>query len=109
MKKRKKMSDYEISLILTFTGIPVWQQLLYMGSFIPEYIIVPTGLTFLAIWFPAIWQMVSCFFAIQYMRKNPDQQKKAMLCLLLALMVYIIYAVISLLINGMLGSTWHLK
>lgn len=75
-----------------------------------------SGVHYCANWFNFFGYLVSgnmadgiMFFAIQYMRKNPDQQKKAVLCLLLALMVYIIYAVISLLINGMLGSTWHLK
>ena len=81
--KKRKMSDYDISLMLTLISIPVW--------------------------LPVIWQMVSCFFAIRYIRQNPDKQKIGAGCLAIVLWVYMIDAFLSLIATGITYNTWHIK
>ena len=106
--QKKRMSDYDISLMLTVISIPVWLPTLFVWSFLPIEL-VPQFINFFVLWFPVIWQMVSCFFAIRYIRQNPDKQKKGAGCLAIVLWVYMIDAFLSLIATGITYNTWHIK
>ena len=71
--------------------------------------LVPQFINFFVLWLPVIWQMVSCFFAIRYIRQNPDKQKKGAGCLAIVLWVYMIDAFLSLIATGITYNTWHIK
>ena len=104
--QKKRMSDYDISLMLTLISIPVWLPTLFVWSFLPIEL-VPQFINFFVLWLPVIWQMVSCFFAIRYIRQNPDKQKKGAGCLAIVLWVYMIDAFLSLIATGITYNTWQ--
>ena len=59
----KKLKDNEISLLMDFTGIPVSIPLQALFTFFSCGDISTEAVVFCN-WFPVMWQMAACFFAI---------------------------------------------
>ena len=75
--QKKRMSDYDISLMLTLISIPVWLPTLFVWSFLPIEL-VPQFINFFVLWLPVIWQMVSCFFChTLYTTKSGQTEKRS--------------------------------
>ena len=70
----KKLKDNEISLLMDFTGIPVSIPLQALFTFFSSGDISTEAVVFCN-WFPVMWQMAACFFAIRYIRKNPNDRR----------------------------------
>ena len=67
----KKLKDNEISLLMDFTGVPAGILLQVLFTFFSNGNISTETVAF-CLWFPTMWQMAACFFAIRYIRKNPN-------------------------------------
>ena len=100
MQKKSKTNDHEISLMITLTSIPAWWWILVIWFLIPGEI-VPKFVNYLVLWFPAICQMVSCFFAVRFIRQNPDKRKKGIGGIVLVLVFYIGTALLSFVLTQM--------
>lgn len=106
--QKKRMSDYDISLMLTLISIPVWLPTLFVWSFLPIEL-VPQFINFFVLWLPVIWQMVSCFLPYVIYDKIRTNRKKGARCLAIVLWVYMIDAFLSLIATGITYNTWHIK
>lgn len=66
--KKTDMNDFEQSIVLSVTCIPMTQVfMLLAGS-------MPTGLALFLLWCPVIWQISAVFFAIRFFKNNPQQK-----------------------------------
>ena len=63
----KKLKDNEISLLMDFTGVPAGILLQVLFTFFSNGDISTETVVF-CLWFPTMWQMAACFFAIRYKR-----------------------------------------
>ena len=69
--KKTDMNDFEQSIVLSVTCIPMTQIfMLLAGS-------MPTGLALFLLWCPVIWQISAVFFAIRFFKNNPRKKMKA--------------------------------
>ena len=84
----KKLKDNEISLLMDFTGIPVSIPLQALFTFFSSGDISTEAVVFCN-WFPVMWQMTACFFAIRYIRKNPNDRRGGVIYLGISLISYI--------------------
>ena len=100
MQKKSKTKDHGISLMITLTSIPAWWWIFFIRFLTPGEI-VPKFMNYLVLWFPAICQMVSCFFAVRFIRQNPDERKKGIGGIVLVLIFYIGTALLSFVLTQM--------
>lgn len=100
MKKNRNKNDHGISLMITLTSIPAWWWIFFIRFLTPGEI-VPKFVNYLVLWFPAICQMVSCFFAVRFIRQNPDKRKKGIGGIVLVLVFYIGTALLSFVLTQM--------
>ena len=84
----KKLKDNEISLLMDFTGVPAGILLQVLFTFISNGNISTETVAF-CLWFPTMWQMAACFFAIRYIRKNPNDRRDGVIYLGISLISYI--------------------
>lgn len=97
-KEMKKFNDFQWSLMFTTASYPVFWEFLLIGSIFPLPIF--TGF----IWLPVIWQLVSCFLAIRFLKRNPNQKKKGVLCLIFAILVLVFIGYLSLAFTGLVNK-----
>ena len=100
MQKKSKTNDHEISLIITYGSILAWMGILFIW-FLTSEKIVPKFVNYLVLWFPTIGQMISCYFAVRFIRQNPDKRKKGIGGIVLVLVFYIGTALLSFVITQM--------
>ena len=100
MQKKSNKNDHGISLMITLTSIPAWWWILVIWFLIPGEF-VPKFVNYLVTWFPVICQMVSCFFAVRFIRQNPDKRKKGIGGIVLVLVFYIGTALLSFVLTQM--------
>ena len=94
-KTKKKMNDFEISMILSCTCYPALGMFLLIGSIFPVPILV------IFIWCPVLWQLKSCFHAIRFLKQNPNEKIKTRICLVVAIVFLIIIGYVSLAFTGL--------
>ena len=96
--KKTDMNDFEQSIVLSVTCIPMTQVfMLLAGS-------MPTGLALFFLWCPVIWQMSAVFFAIRFFKNNPRKKMKAWSGLILSVVFLIFAGFFALAITGL--ATW---
>ena len=104
----KKLKDNEISLLMDFTGVPAGILLQVLFTFISNGNI-STETVVICLWFPTMWQMAACFFAILYILKNPNYLRVGVIYLCISLISYIGCALLGLLTTEMTLHPWGLK
>ena len=104
----KKLKDSEISLLMDFTGVPAGILLKVLFTFISNRDISTETVVF-CLWFPTMWQMAACFFAIRNIRKNPNDRRAGVIYLGISLISYIGCALWGLLTTEMTLHPWGLK
>ena len=104
----KKLKDNEISLLMDFTGVPAGILLQVLFTFFLNGDISTETVVF-CLWFPTMWQMAACFFAIQNIRKNPNDRRDGVIYLGISLISYIGCALWGLLTTEMTLHPWGLK
>ena len=100
MQKKSKTNDHEISLIITYGSILAWMGIFFIRFLIPGEF-VPKFVNYLVLWFPTIGQMISCYFAVRFIRQNPDKRKKGIGGIVLVLVFYIGTALLSFVLTQM--------
>ena len=100
MKKNRNKNDHGISLMITLTSIPAWWWIFFIRFLTPGEI-VPKFVNYLVLWFPTIGQMISCYFAVRFIRQNPDKRKKGVGGIVLVLIFYIGTALLSFVLTQM--------
>ncbi len=100
MQKKSKTNDHEISLIITYGSILAWMGIFFIRFLIPGEF-VPKFVNYLVLWFPTIGQMISCYFAVRFVRQNPDKRKKGVEGIVLVLVFYIGTALLSFVLTRM--------
>ena len=100
MQKKSKTNDHGISLMITLTSIPAWWWIFFIRFLIPGEF-VPKFVNYLVLWFPTIGQMISCYFAVRFIRQNPDKRKKGIGGIVLVLVFYIGTALLSFVLTQM--------
>lgn len=100
MQKKSKTNDHEISLIITYGSILAWMGIFFIRFLIPGEF-VPKFVNYLVLWFPTIGQMISCYFAVRFIRQNPDKRKKGIEGIVLVLVFYIGTALLSFVLTQM--------
>ena len=96
--KKTDMNDFEQSIVLSVTCIPMTQIfMLLAGS-------MPTGLALFLLWCPVIWQISAVFFAIRFFKNNPRKKMKAWSGLILSVVFLIFVGFFALAITGL--ATW---
>lgn len=96
MKNKKEANDFEHSIMLSATCIPVTQLFILLASNMPAVL----ALCF--IWCPVIWQMSAVFFAIRFLKNNYGKKMKAWSCLIFATVALIFVAFFALAITGLM-------
>ena len=94
MQKKSKTNDHEISLLITYGSILAWMGIFFIWFLVPGEF-VPKFVNYLVLWFPTIGQMISCYFAVRFVRQNPDKRKKGVEGNVLVLVYYIGSALLS--------------
>jgi cobalamin biosynthesis protein CobD/CbiB len=93
--KKTDMNDFEQSIVLSVTCIPMTQVfMLLAGS-------MPTGLALFLLWCPVIWQISAVFFAIRFFKNNPRKKMKAWSGLILSVVFLIFVGFFALAITGL--------
>ena len=93
--KKTDMNDFEQSIVLSVTCIPMTQVFMLLASS------MPTGLALFLLWCPVIWQIAAVFFAIRFFKNNPRKKLKAWSGLILSVVFLIFVGFFALAITGL--------
>lgn len=96
--KKERMSDYQISLMMSWACIPAGMEFTLIGSFFP------TSVFLVFAWCVVVWQIVACTLAIKFWMQNPDEHKKGAISLIVAFLFLLLVAYLALAITGL--ATW---
>ena len=96
--KKERMSDYQISLMMSWACIPAGMEFTLIGSFFP------TSVFLVFAWCVVVWQIVACALAIKFWKQNPDEHKKGAISLIVAFLFLLLVTYLALAITGL--ATW---
>ena len=95
--KKTDMNDFEQSIVLSVTCIPMTQVFMLLAGSMS----MPTGLALFFLWCPVIWQISAVFFAIRFFKNNPRKKMKAWSGLILSVVFLIFAGFFALAITGL--------
>lgn len=96
--KKERMSDYQISLMMSWACIPAGMEFTLIGSFFP------TSVFLVFAWCVVVWQIVACALAIKFWMQNPGEHKKGAISLIVAFLFLLLVVYLALAITGL--ATW---
>lgn len=88
-ENKKEDQGYIISLVLTTTCFPAYFFLIFLLMFLPFHN-TPKFISVIISWIPVIWQVVSCYYAVDYIQRNPHKQMPGVISFVFAVIVLLI-------------------